>query len=137
MKYISKYSNNKLVTAQQYITELICEHKAQKDKKDLHFRFWTNKEWSAFYRNQIATANKLLEKYSSQAIVEALKDDRSKKIFSLRAPHLIAIIEEHERILETKNQKLSINFDRNTDKTYLKPETTLRKNTLSKLKEIE
>lgn len=137
MKYISKYSNNKLVTAQQYITELICEHKAQKDKKDLHFKFWTNREWSAFYRNQIATANKLLEKYSSQAIVEALKDDRTKKIFSLRAPHLIPIIEEHEKILESKNQKLSINFDRNTDKTYIKTDLSSKKNTLSKLKEIE
>ena len=29
-KYISKYSNNKEVTAAQYITEIICEHYAQK-----------------------------------------------------------------------------------------------------------
>jgi len=32
-KYISKYSNNKFVSAAQYITEIICEHKAKKDKK--------------------------------------------------------------------------------------------------------
>jgi hypothetical protein len=135
MKYISKYSNDKFVTAQQYITELICEHKALKEKKDLHFRFWTNKEWSLFYRNQIATANKLIEKYSSQAIIEAIKDDRAKKIFSLRAPHLIPIIEEHEAIIQAQNNKLSMEFDRNTQKTYHK--SSKQKNTLSRLKELE
>jgi len=45
-KYISKYSNGKQVSAAQYITELICENKARIEQKDLHYRFWNNKEWS-------------------------------------------------------------------------------------------
>ena len=71
MKYISKYSNGKEVTAAQYITEIICEKKAKIDKVDLHFRFWTTKKWDKFYRNQIGTANKLLEQYSDKAIIKA------------------------------------------------------------------
>ena len=33
------------VSDAQYITEIICEHKAKRDRKDLHYRFWLNKEW--------------------------------------------------------------------------------------------
>ena len=84
-KYISKYSNDKVVSAAQYITELICERKASKDKKDLHYRFWLSKEWSAFFKNQIATAHKLLKQYSDKAIVNALLTEQGKKIFSLRS----------------------------------------------------
>ena len=57
MKYPSRYSNEKFVSAAQYITEMICEKKAKIDKEDLHHRFWTNKKWSSFFRNQIATAH--------------------------------------------------------------------------------
>ena len=39
MKFESKYSNNKMVSAAQYITELICENKAKIDKKDIHYKF--------------------------------------------------------------------------------------------------
>ena len=41
--YPSRYSNGKTVSAAQYITELICEHKANIEKLDLHYKFWTNK----------------------------------------------------------------------------------------------
>jgi hypothetical protein len=36
-KYLSKYSNGKTVSAAQYITEIICENKAKRDKLDLHW----------------------------------------------------------------------------------------------------
>ena len=45
MKYISKYSNGKEVSAAQYITELICENKAKQDKKDLHYKFDHDWDW--------------------------------------------------------------------------------------------
>lgn len=135
MKYISKYSNDKFVTAAQYITELICENKAKKDGKDLHFRFWTNKEWASYYRNQIATANKLVAKYPEKAIVNALKNKKAEKIYSLRAPHLIAIIENEARILEASNTTLSQNYDRSENKSFKKSEN--QKNILSKLKELD
>lgn len=136
MSYISKYSNGKEVTAAQYITELICENKAKKDRKDLHYRFWTNKEWASYYRNQIATANKLVEKYNEQAIVRALKTKKAEKIYSLRAPHLIAIIEEEAAKLENINKTLSQEYKRESVQNYGSPIKS-NKSIISKLKEIE
>ena len=135
MKYISKYSNGKTVTASQYITEIICENKAKKEGKDLHFRFWTNKEWSAYYRNQIATANKLVAKYPEKAIINALKNKKAEKIYSLRAPHLIAIIEQEAKILDAVNTELSKQYDRTEIKKF--KNNPIQNNILSRLKELE
>jgi len=134
-KYISKYSNGKLVSAAQYITEIICENKAKKDKLDLHYKFWTHKSWNIYYRNQIASAHKLLNIYDAKAIINALKDKEAEKIYSLRAPHLPAIIEKHQSMLESANYDLTIDINRNEDKLYRK--TRIQKNVISKLKEID
>ena len=80
MKYPSRYSNEKFVSAAQYITEMICEKKAKIDKEDLHHRFWTNKKWSSFFRNQIATANKLVSKYGEKAVIRALKNPKTERM---------------------------------------------------------
>lgn len=134
MTYISKYSNGKEVSAAQYITELICENKAKQEKKDLHFKFWTNKEWAAYYRNQIATANKLVKKYNEQAIIRALKNSKAQKIYSLRAPHLVAIIEYETELLNQENKLLSKEFDRSDNKKH---RHSIQKTVISKLKELE
>ena len=134
MNYISKYSNGKEVSAAQYITELICENKAKQEKKDLHYRFWSIKEWSKFYRNQIATANKLVKKYNEQAIIRALKTKDGERIYSLRAPHLAAIIEKEQDIVSAMNTKLSKEYNRSADKKYRVADG---KSIISKLKELE
>lgn len=134
-KYISKYSNGKTVSAAQYITELICENKAKIEKKDLHYRFWTNKLWSKYYRDQIATTNKLLQKYDAKAIINALKDPASSRIYSLRAPHLSAIIDKHQGLLEKQNTDFTLDINR-SENTVFRSEKK-RKNILSKLKELD
>jgi hypothetical protein len=138
MKYLSKYSNGKTVSAAQYITEIICEHLATKDKKDLHYRFWLSKEWAQFYKSQIFTAHKLLVKYPEKAIIKALCSPETKKIFSLRAPHLGAIIEKHAKLLaaeqlEKPDQPKVIT--RNINQKA--PNTLRKKTTLDKLKDID
>lgn len=136
--YISKYSNNKEVSAAQYITEIICEHQAIRTKKDLHFRFWVTKEWSAYFRNQISSAHKLLKKYSSKAIVMALKDNDAARIYSLRAPHLIPIIDRYQKIVESQNNKLTIDLKRSEKVIYQTSRFDLSKNNIiSKLKELD
>jgi hypothetical protein len=134
-KYTSKYSNGKLVSAAQYITELICENKAKKDKLDLHYRFWTTKSWSAYYRNQIASANKLIQKYDVKAIIAALRHKDAEKIYSLRAPHLPAIIEKMQNEIESQNTTLTKKFDRK-DKLTLRPQQKTN-NIISRLEELE
>lgn len=136
--YLSRYSNNKSVSAAQYITEIICEQKAKLDKADLHYRFWTSKKWSAFYRNQIGTAHKLLKTYSAKAIIRALLSERGQKIFSLRAPHLIAMIQEAEESINKENQEFTKTIERKTNITFSQPSTTKKtKNIISKLEDID
>lgn len=135
----SKYSNNKTVSEAQYITELICEHKATIEKRDLHFKFWLNKQWAKFFRDQIATANKLLKKYSGKAIIKALNSPKASRIYSLRAPHLIGIIEEFEEQIAADANKESCNLpiDRTDKENYKSRSSSSGKNIISKLKELE
>jgi hypothetical protein len=124
------------VSAAQYIVELICEKKAKFDKKDLHYRFWVNKEWSAYYRNQIATANKLVKKYNPLAIVKALQDDKTANTYSLRAPFLIPIIEHYEKLIDSQNKDFSKTIDRSLNKKH-KTNISKTKNILSILEDID
>jgi hypothetical protein len=135
-KYLSKYSNGKTVSAAQYITELICENKAKKDKLDLHYRFWVNKQWAVYYRNQIASSHKLLSKYHPKAIINALKSNDAAKIYSLRAPHLPAIIEREQEKSESQNNTLSKEIHRCIDNKVFRKNNT-RNSILSKLKDID
>jgi hypothetical protein len=135
-KYPSKYSNGKEVSPAQYITEIICERKAGNEKSDLHYRFWVQKKWAAFYRNQIGSAHKLLKQYPAKAIIRALQSDKGKKIYSLRAPHFPAMIEQQMSILETENTVITkINTERKNDVVFQKTSDT--KNIISKLRDLD
>lgn len=134
-QYPSKYSNGKSVSAAQYITEIICEKKARLNKQDLYYRFWTNKEWEKFYRDQIASANKLLKKFSDTSIIRALNSSKTQKIYSLRAPFLIPIIEAEEKIFQSENKELSIDLNR-PDKVVF-GESKKQRNIISKLKDLD
>jgi hypothetical protein len=135
MQYISKYSNGKKVSAAQYITEIICEHYAKKEKYDLHYRFWTTNKWSLYYRNQIATANQLVKKYEDTVIVRALNSDEAKNIYSLRAPHLKDIIEKYQSIVASENKVLKTPINRCDN--YQSRKSYNKKNILDTLKETE
>lgn len=135
-KYLSKYSNGKYVNSAQYITEMICENKAKIEKKDLHYRFWLNKEWAAFFRNQIATANKLIKTYGDKAIIKALKNDRATKIYSLRSPVLLDIIKTEAAILANENQTLTKEYNRDID-IIKRRDLRTTKNIRSKLEDID
>jgi hypothetical protein len=133
--YPSRYSNGKTVSAAQYITEVICEKKAKMSKMDLHYRFWLTPEWSKYYRNQIGSANKLLKEYAPKAIIKALNDKEADRIYSLRAPHLIPIIDRYQKIVENENKELTKTIERKEKQTYRKEEK--KKNILSKLKDLD
>jgi len=134
-KYLSKYSNGKTVSAAQFITEIVCENKARRDKLDLHYRFWTHSTWASFYRNQIASANKLVKQYGAKPIIKALQDDKGKNIYSLRAPFLIPIIEKYRDLIEAENKDFTLEVDRNSKTSFRQPKS--KRNIISKLKELD
>lgn len=137
MKFPSRYSNGKEVSAAQYITEIICEHQAKRNQLDLHYRFWVSPEWSKYYRNQIASANKLVIQYHPKAIVRALNDKRAEKIYSLRAPHLLPIIQEYQYQItnEAESQKNISPIERKEKPSYRKSHN--KTNIFSKLEELD
>jgi hypothetical protein len=133
--YPSKYSNGKTVSAAQFITEIICENKARKDKLDLHYRFWTHPTWAQFYRNQIASANKLVKEYGAKPIIKALQDDKGKNIYSLRAPFLVPIIEKYKDLIESENTDFTLEINRDDKQSFRQP--VKKRNIISKLKELD
>lgn len=135
-KYPSKYSNGKEVSAAQYITEIICEKKAKLNKKDLHYRFWLNKEWARFFRDQIATANKLLQTYDPMAIIKALNNIKAERIFSLRAPHLKPIIDQEQAKIDSFVPADTSNIDRFTD-SIGQQKPIKKKTSIDKLRELD
>lgn len=134
MKFPSKYSNGKDVTAAQYLAELICERLAKKNKCDLHYRFWLNTEWEKEYKGQIAAANKLLNKFDIKHIIAALSTFHGQKIYSLRAPHLVDMIIKESNKPVIHSQLKTTSIDRHNNSSGKKYNKT---NILDKLKDID
>lgn len=134
--YPSRYSPKKKVHAAQYITEVICENKAKKEKKELPIKFWTLPDWQKFYRYQIMLANQLLAKYPEDCIISAIKDKRCWWVYSLRTKFLIGIIEEFQKNKEIQQQvKKNVEYNFEEKKTF--DSNNNKKSIISKLKELE
>ena len=134
-QYPSRYSPGGWVSAPQYITELICEKKAQKDRKELPIKFWEIKEWRNYYRYQITLANKLLGEFSADAIISALKDNRCWKTYSLRAPMLRGIIEEKSNV--STERTAEANYEVTNKKDPKHKSANDQKSIISKLRELD
>ncbi len=133
-KYPSRYSPDGWVSAPQYITEFVCEKKAQKENKELPIKFWEISEWRKYFRYQITIANSLLKDFPEEAIIAALKDRRCWKTYSLRSPFLQSIIKEKEALIKDREatdyqivEKESIKHKTNNNK----------KSIISKLRELD
>ncbi len=132
-KYPSKYSPNKEVTAIQFICEIICEKNAKQTGRQLPVQFWQLPQWEKFYKSQICLAKKLLDNYSDAAIIKALRDKRTSKIWSLGATWaLIPVIKEYQSKLD-QEKTIVIKEDNEGGDNFRRP--SLKKNLLDKLDE--
>lgn len=130
-KYPSKYSPNKEVTSLQYICEIICEKNAKQTGRELPVFFWKLPQWEKFYKSQICLAKKLLDNYSDAAIIKALRDKRTVKIWSLGAPWLIPVIKEYQT--KINKEVVEIKEDNIGGDKFTRPD--IKKNLLDKLDE--
>ncbi len=140
-RYPSKYSPSGFVTAAQYIIETICEKKALSEGRALSLKFWNNPDWEKFFKMQLRKCHSLLKKYSEKAIIRALEDKRTYKTYSLHAPWLLPIIEEHQRIVEADAKRIA-ELKPLEAMTTNSPNTNIRvaptkKNALSKLRDLD
>ena len=107
----SRYGGNWISPA-QYITEYICEKKSSGDLPD---KFWQQEKWKSYFRQQVFAANGLLSLYSPKAIIQALRDRRAYRVYSLRAPFLDPIIAEKQRHIDLQDKKEVVIPDTNVD----------------------
>jgi hypothetical protein len=103
-KYKSLYSGS-YVTAAQYFTELICGRIAKKKKKELPDKFWNDSSWAKEFRSQVGAANRLLKKYDSKAIFNALNNKVGKGVFSLRPKFFQEMVAEEQIKIDVQKQK--------------------------------
>ena len=75
------------------------------------------------------------ESYPDKAIINALLTPKGKTIYSLRAPHLIAIIEQEEKKLEAENKTFTKEVERKDRVSHAKH--NIKKGIISKLKDLE
>lgn len=136
-KYPSKYSNGKSVGPAQYIAEFICERIAKRNKLDLHYRFWVNEEWEKVYKGQLTAAYKLLKQYEPKAVLNALNSKEGSKIYSLRAPHLPAMIDKEQKILSSLPEPKAKNIERNILDKGRSDRSSKKSNILDKLRELD
>lgn len=102
-RYPSRYSPGKFVSADQYIVELVCEHKAQIDHKDLPVRFWKDQQWAKFFRFQMKYCRKLVAQYGEKAVLRLITSKRGERICALHAPFVEALVEQESNKLDAEN----------------------------------
>jgi hypothetical protein len=134
-RYPSRYSPKGWVSAPQYITELICEKKAQKEKKELPIRFWEIKEWKSYFRYQITLANKLINEFGEDAVVAALKDPRCWSTYSLRAPRVSEIAKEKQLSEVDRPKDTEYNINESTEVRH--KTNNSKKSIISRLKDLD
>ena len=74
-------------TAAQYVAEIVCLRKREKENKgSLEYKFW-NKSQKDEYQTQIRVANKIIKKYSTEALLHFLNSPKGKRTYSLGFLH--------------------------------------------------
>ena len=80
-------STSQPCNAAQYIAELVCIRKSEKDNNgSLEYKFWNNSK-NEQYQTQVRVASKLIKKYGDQAILHYLNNPGGKNIYSLGFLH--------------------------------------------------
>jgi hypothetical protein len=105
-----------------------------KNQGSLPFKFWNKKPWDWTFKKQLWAAQKLIKKFSEQAVVKAIHSDEFKGIFSLNNPKVSFILKKYQIIVDqeqNKFQKLEVKENNSSRKK------TFGKNLLNKMRGID
>lgn len=128
-RFKSIYGSN-YITEPQYLVEQFCAHVARQSQEDLIHQFWKLPKWTKFFKQQIPSAVQLLKKYTINSVLLALRDKRSRKVYSLRAQFFHAIIVEYyqkEQIQQLGAKTTVIKQDNNNVRKPYGKQTLLAK----------
>jgi hypothetical protein len=137
-KNFASPSTGQLCTLAQYVAEVICIRKSEKENKGtLAFKFW-NKSQKRTYQAQIVCANRLIEKYGEAPILSFLKNHKHVYSLGYYHPHKFVdeIIANEAEILKNKvEQEVRVVEEKPVD---IRPNARAKKkNLLSQMKSIE
>lgn len=93
-------------TPAQRLTEELCIKISSFKNKELPDKFWILPEWKTFYGKNIQQVYKLLEFYSFESIMNALKDKKSDYIYYFNSKVFHNLVEQHEKLLNRKEKML-------------------------------
>lgn len=100
--------------AAQYIAEMVCLRKAERENKgNLSYKFWNNTD---NYKVQVRVAHKLIKKYGEKAVLHYLNSSSGKSVYSLGFLHkskrfVLALdfvkegIEKSKKITDAESEK--------------------------------
>ena len=132
MEFISPSGGNKCTPA-QYLAEIVVSRKIMKKIGYIPEKFWNLPLWSKDYRQQIPTANKILNTYKVEHVLSALNTKECGWIHSLNCPDLIKAIElelKKSEVCDSQKTKIDVNIENTT----MLP--TIKKITKSKLDKL-
>ena len=149
MKKFKSISTGELCTVAQYVAEIVCLRKREKDNiGSLEYKFW-NKSHKHEYQIQVRVACKLIKKFGEDALLHYINGPSGKRVFSLGFLHksqkFVLVLSFVQRgvsksanILKKKAKQNKHVLDVPEKEIEYKPKKSMRQNTLfSKIKDIE
>lgn len=100
----SKYTD-KQVTSAQLIAERLCELIAAKKKQTLIQQFWQDDIWKKTFTWQVILANRLLKKFSAEALLKALKLPEHRNIVSLATQRYQQSVREIQKGIDSRKDQ--------------------------------
>lgn len=131
-------STGQLCTGAQYIAELICiRFSEKKNIGTLAYKFW-NKAHKTEYQAQIVAANRIIKKYSEQALINVLM--ANKNIFSLGYyhPHKFVLELTENEYKKLKDKKVEVKEEKKEIELVHVPMKKMKKKSMfSDIKKVE
>lgn len=137
-------STGQACDAAQYVAELMCIRKSEKQNiGNLGYKFW-NKSHKDSYKGQIVAAKRLMKEFGEKTVISFINSPKGKNIYSLGfftpldfvteaiAKYKISFDKEQSKIPEQQEEEKPIIIDKAPPKPF-----STKKNILSKIKILE
>ena len=141
-------STSKPCSAAQYIAEMVCIRKSERENQgSLEYKFWNNSK-NEQYQTQVRVASKLIKKFGEESVSHYLNSPGGRNVYSLGFLHkskkfVLALrfveqgIEKSKKIVD-QEQKKKRNIVEIPKGEYKPRKTQPSKNTLmSKLRKVD
>lgn len=100
-KYQSEYTE-RLVTAANYLVEIVCYHRSQQMEFPLPKKFWNDRAWKGYYIYQLKEAHKILESIEPLVAIRAAKESGAS---SLKMGKFLAMCRKFQKEADAEKKR--------------------------------